>query len=108
MALRTATLTNILAKKKKAGLQQKPQRDWQEVTEDKIISKVQQEVPALLLSNKLPPLIEAKEYLRIYATILQEHLSPAVIAGKILANADEKDLCEVFAPLLAAIQFLSL
>ncbi len=107
LALQTVTLTNILAKKKKDGLKQKPPRDWQEVTEAQIVNKVTQEIPALLLSNKIPPLVEAKEYLRVYATILQEHISPAVIAGKILANAEEKDIRAVFASLLSAIQSLT-
>ncbi len=107
LALRLPTIKILLAKKKSEGERQKPKRDWQAVTEDGILNKVKSEIPALLLSNKIPPVIEAKEFLRIYATVFQEHVSPAVIAGKLLANADEKDIREIFAPLLAAIQLLA-
>ncbi len=107
LALRLPTIKILLDKKKVEGERQKPKRDWQAVTEDGILNKVKSEIPALLLSNKIPPVIEAKELLRIYATVFQEHVSPAVIAGKLLANAEEKDIREVFAPLIAATQLLA-
>lgn len=79
--------------------------DWT-ITVDGLISKVQDEIPALLSQNGIPRLVEAKEYIRLYATLLQIPTTPASFAAKVVAHAQEADIREVFAPLLAAVQFL--
>lgn len=106
LALRPATAKLLLERKRKSGLLQQPQRNW-EIGEAELIEKVKQEIPDLLHKNKIPPLMEAKEYLRFYAAVLQDHTTPAVFASKVLTHAEEQDIREVFAPLLAAIQLLS-
>jgi hypothetical protein len=80
--------------------------DWT-LTAEQLLNKVQNEIPALLVGNGIPRLIEAKEYVRLYAAVLQIATTPAVFAAKVLAHAEENDIREVFAPLLAAAQFLA-
>jgi len=75
------------------------------VTADDVLRKVTTEIPGLLVRNGIP-LQEAKDYVRLYAAVIQEHTSPPVFAQRALAHADEADLRRVFAPLFAAIEFL--
>ena len=103
LALLETTAKALLQNKKEAGMQKNPKRDWQ-IDAPALQKKVIEEIPTLLSQNKIPALIEAKEYVRFYATLLQEHSSPATFAGKVLAHAEEKDIREVFAPLLASTQ----
>ncbi|MGH9833622.1 MAG: hypothetical protein ACREBD_07215 [Blastocatellia bacterium] len=98
LALRNHTPESFLQKNRK--------RDWT-IAAEALIDKVQQEIPALLQKNGIPPLGEAKDYVRLYAAVLQMHTSPPVFAERALAHAQESDIREVFAPLLAAAQFLS-
>jgi hypothetical protein len=79
--------------------------DWT-ITADQLMNKVRDEIPALLSQNGIPRLVEAKEYIRLYAALLQTHTSPPVFAQKAVAHARDDDLREVFAPLLAAVQSL--
>lgn len=95
LALREATATALLSKSKK---------EWS-TTSDQIIRKVTERIPKLLEENGIP-LREAKDYVRLYAAVIQGHISPATFAGKTLANAGEADKQAVFAPLLAALNFL--
>lgn len=74
-------------------------------TADEVLRKVTVEIPSLLAGNGIP-LQEAKDYVRMYAAVIQEHTSPPVFAGRTLAHADEADLHRILAPLLAAIEFL--
>lgn len=74
-------------------------------TADEVLHKVTMEIPGLLGRNGIP-LQEAKDYVRLYAAVIQEHTSPPVFASRTLAHADEADLRRVFAPLLATIEFL--
>jgi len=74
-------------------------------TADEVLRKVTMEIPSLLGQNGIP-LQEAKDYVRLYAAVIQEHTSPPVFAARTLAHADEADLRRVFAPLLATIEFL--
>jgi hypothetical protein len=87
-------------------LQKNRQRNWT-IAAEALIDKVRQEIPVLLQKNGIPPLGEAKDYVRLYAAVLQMHTSPPVFAERTLAHAQESDIREVFAPLLAAAQFLS-
>lgn len=74
-------------------------------TADQVLRKVTTEIPRLLAGNGIP-LQEAKDYVRLYAAVIQEHTSPPVFAARTLAHADETDLQRVLAPLLAAIEFI--
>ena len=80
------------------------EKEWQ-VTADDVLRKVTAEIPDLLTANGIR-LQEAKDYVRLYAAVIQEHTSPPVFAQRALAHASEGDLQRVFAPLLAAIDFL--
>lgn len=94
LALQEETAASFLQKK-----------GWQTIKPEQIIGKVTDRIPALLQENDIP-LREAKDYVRLYAAVIQEHTSPAIFAGKTLANAGETDKQAVFAPLLAALNFL--
>lgn len=98
LALRASTAESFLQKNRT--------RNWT-ISADALINKVRQEIPALLQSNGIPPLGEAKDYVRFYAAVLQMHTSPPVFAERTMAHAPESEIQEVFAPLLAAAQFLS-
>lgn len=93
LALQEATAANLLRKKK-----------WQ-TTPEQIIRKVMERIPALLKENGIP-LREAKDYVRLYAAVIQEHTSPAIFASKAVANATDEDKRSILAPLLAALDFL--
>jgi len=80
-------------------------KNWDDVEPTDIIRKVTEEIPALLKQNHIP-LQEAKDYVRLYAAVMQLHTSPRVFAEKVLANAPEKDIDDVFASLQAAVDFL--
>ena len=80
------------------------EKGWQ-VTADDVLRKVTAEIPDLLTANGIR-LQEAKDYVRLYAAVIQEHTSPPVFAQKVIAHVDEGNWKSVFAPLLAAIQFL--
>jgi hypothetical protein len=100
LALRNSTAESFLQKKKKHD------RNWT-ISVDALINKIRQEIPALLKSNGIPPLGEAKDYVQFYLAVLQMPTSPPIFAEKTMAHAQESDIQEVFAPLLAAAQFLS-
>lgn len=93
LALREATAVTLLG-----------QKSWQ-TTPEQIIRKVTDRIPTLLQENGIP-LREAKDYVRLYAAVIQEHTSPATFASKVVANAADGDKQEIFAPLLAALDFL--
>ncbi|MCB0047681.1 MAG: hypothetical protein KDD92_19825 [Caldilineaceae bacterium] len=93
LALREQTASSLLRKK-----------EWS-TTPAQIIRKVTERIPALLQDNGIP-LQEAKDYVRLYAAVIQAHSSPAIFAGKVVANASQEDKQNVFAPLLAALNFL--
>lgn len=78
---------------------------WSEVEPDEIIRKVTDEIPALLANNNIP-LREAKDYVRLYAAVMQLHTSPQVFAEKVLAHASPASIDKVFASLQAAVNFL--
>jgi hypothetical protein len=74
-------------------------------TAEHLLRKVTEDIPGLLNANGIP-LHEAKDYVRLYAAVIQEHTSPPVFAERTLAHADETDLRRVLAPLLTAIEFV--
>jgi hypothetical protein len=78
---------------------------WSDVQPEEVIRKITDEIPALLTGNHIP-LREAKDYVRLYAAIMQTHTSPPIFAEKVLANALTEDINAVFASLWAAIGFL--
>lgn len=94
LALREETVISFLQKKK-----------WSAIKPEQIIAKVTDHIPALLQKNGIR-LSEAKDYVRLYATVIQMHTSPPVFAEKTLANAAEADKQTVFASLLAALDYL--
>jgi len=94
VALEKQTITKLLAKK-----------GWNRTTPEQIIRKVSTKIPDLLEANGIP-LREAKDYVRLYAALMQMHTSPAVFARKILANALPEHKEETFASLLAAFRFV--
>lgn len=93
LALQETTAAIFLAKK-----------GWT-TTPEQIIRKVTERIPTLLQENSIP-VNEAKDYVRLYAAVIQEHASPAVFAQKTLSNGRNEDKRSVFAPLLAALDFL--
>lgn len=98
LALRYSTAESFLQKNR--------DRKWT-IGAEPLIHIVRREIPALLQRNGIPQLGEAKAYTRLYAAVLQMDTSPHVFAERTLAHAQESDIQEVFAPLLAAAQFLS-
>lgn len=74
---------------------------------DKLLAKVKDEIPALLVQNGLAPFIYAKDHIRFYAALLGTPLSPVKFAEMVMQHADEDDLRSHFASLLAAVAFLS-
>lgn len=93
LSLYETTVASLLRKKK-----------WK-TTSEQVIRKVTERIPALLGDNGIP-LCEAKDYVRLYAAVIQEHTSPATFAKNILANAEVAARQEVFASLFAALSFL--
>ena len=79
--------------------------EWASVRSDEIVRKVIKEVPALLTRNQIP-LHEAKDYIRLYAAIMQLHTSPPIFADVVLGKAEPTQKAHVFGSLLAAIAFL--
>ena len=95
LALQRETVRKFLERKR-----------WQQIQPEQIIDKVTEHIPALLQENGIP-LREAKDYVRLYAAVIQEHTSPPVFASKTLGNASEVDKGVILAPLLAALGFLN-
>jgi len=75
------------------------------ITGERLIHKMTIEIPDLLKKNGIT-LAEAKDYVGLYAAVIKKHTSPPVFAKKTMANAEETQLRQVFAPLLAAIDFV--
>ena len=98
LALRYGTVESLL--------QENRNRNWN-ISVETLLNEVRREIPALLQRTGIPQLREAKDYARLYAAVLQMDTSPPVFAEKTMAHAQESDIREVFAPLLAAAQFLS-
>lgn len=74
---------------------------------ERLIIKVAQELPELLHKNGIP-LVEAKDYVRLYAAIVKAHTSPQVFAQKVLNRneIDERVLRDHFKSLFTALEFL--
>jgi hypothetical protein len=87
-------------------LQENRNRNWS-IGAETLINEVRREIPSLLQKNGIPQLREARDYARLYAAVLQMDTSPPVFAERTMAHAQEGAIQEVFAPLLAAAQFLS-
>lgn len=71
----------------------------------RLIKKITEELPALLSRNDIQ-LVEAKDYVRLYAAVIKAHTSPPVFAQKTLSHADGDKIRATFAPLLAAYTYL--
>jgi hypothetical protein len=71
----------------------------------RLVRKITRELPRLLDENGIP-LLEAKDYVRLYAAVVKSHTSPPVFAEKTMKRAEESTIREIFAPLLAAIDFI--
>lgn len=71
----------------------------------RLIRKISEEIPELMATNGIP-LVEAKDYVRLYAAVIKSHTSPPVFAEKTMAKAEERDIHRVFAPLLAALDLI--
>lgn len=93
LAVKPTTALTLIAQKK-----------WP-TTPAEVLSKVTIEIPGLLSNNGIL-LQEAKDFIRLYIAVIQDPTSPSVFAGKTLANANETDIRQVFASLLAAIEFV--
>ena len=72
---------------------------------DRLITKITEELPALLSQNGIQ-LVEAKDYVRLYAAVIKAHTSPSVFAERTLSHADGDTISRTFAPLLAAYEYL--
>jgi hypothetical protein len=88
------------------GLLDSCRRDGWTITPDKLIDKIKYELPNLLTSNGIPLQPEAKEYVKLYGAVLSLAISPNRFAAKTLAHAQKEDIREVFASLIAAIEYL--
>lgn len=77
------------------------------IAPERLIEKVTQEIPTLLDTNGIR-LIEAKDYVRLYAAVIKAHTSPSVFAQKTLSHAGDATIKATFAPLLAACEYLNL
>lgn len=101
LALMPKTVTNLLAEINKA-------KTKINIPSSKIFDKITKEIPDLLKANAngKDDLVEAKDYVRLYAAVLKLHTSPAVFAAKVMGNADEQDIREVFGALLKALKFV--
>lgn len=71
----------------------------------RLIEKVTRELPDLLQKNGIP-LVEAKDYVRLYAAVIKAHTSPPVFAQKTLHHVDDATVRKTFEPLCAALEFL--
>lgn len=102
LALMPKTVTNLLANINKA-------KTKINIPSSKIFDKITKEIPDLLKVNAdgKDDLLEAKDYVRLYAAVLKLHTSPAVFAAKVMENADVQDIREVFGALIAAFEFVS-
>jgi len=78
--------------------------DWT-ITPERLISKIQSEIPDLISSNGIK-LCEAKDYARFLASVLRSNLSPQRLADQVLNYAEEANIREVFKALFSAVQFL--
>ncbi len=76
-----------------------------QIAADQLIAKVTHELPALLDSNGIP-LVEAKDYVRLYAAVIKSHTSPPVFATKTLKHVEDVEIRNTFAALFAALDFL--
>ncbi|PDW02159.1 hypothetical protein [Candidatus Viridilinea mediisalina] len=72
---------------------------------DRLVMKITQELPELMLQNGIQ-LVEAKDYVRLYAAVIKMHTAPPVFAEKTLSHASDAKIRATFAPLLAALDFL--
>lgn len=81
------------------------QRQRLEIDPERLIKIVTKKIPALLRKNGIP-LIEAKDYVRLYAAVIKAHTSPSVFAEKTLSHATYDQIRASFAPLLAALESL--
>jgi hypothetical protein len=97
LALCEKTAENLLSKSRTKA--------WTTTTKQ-LLDKIQTEIPALLIKNGIPKPDNAKAFLPFYTAVLQLKISPAVFAGKVIAHAEENDIREVFAALLAAVALL--
>lgn len=93
LALESATAAALIASK-----------PWQASAEH-IIDKVTRQIPELLRNNGIP-LQEAKDYVRLYAAVIQAHTSPPVFAQRVLEHVTDERIRSVFAPLVAACEFV--
>jgi len=69
---------------------------------DRLAAKITRELPDLLTQNGIQ-LVEAKDYVRLYAAVIKTHTSPAVFAEKVLEHAQETTIRQHFAALYAAL-----
>jgi hypothetical protein len=97
LAFREATAGKLLESCKRS--------DWT-ITADKLVGKIRSEIPDLPRSNGIALLSEAKEYVKLYGAVLSLAVSPNFFAAKTLKHAKEEDIREVFAALIAAIEYL--
>jgi hypothetical protein len=88
------------------GLLESCRRDGWTIKPESLIAKIKKELPDLLTRNGIPLQREAKEYVKLYGAVLSLAISPNRFAAKTLAHAQEQDIREVFASLIAAIEHL--
>jgi hypothetical protein len=81
------------------------ERQRMSIGPDQLIAKITQELPDLLGKNGIQ-LVEAKDYVRLYAAVIKAHTSPPVFAEKTLSHASDAEIKARFAPLFAALESL--
>lgn len=95
----------VLALALKPGTADEFARDLGIKNGDQLIKKITQEIPDVLNHNEIK-LVEAKDYVRLYAAVIKAHTSPAVFAEKTLSHAPKEEIDKTFASLLAAVKVL--
>ncbi len=77
------------------------------IDRDRLITKITEELPAFLSQNGIQ-LVEAKDYVRLYAAVIKADTLPPVFAEKTLSHADNDHakISATFKPLLAAYAYL--
>ena len=97
LALKDYTLKKIYDKEYKDTI--KP--DSHEVIKQKVTKEIKE-----VLRNNGIIFKEAKDFIRVYTTVIRHGVSPAVFVDKIIANACDEDIKEVFDSFITAASYL--
>ncbi len=86
------------------GEDKSKKKEWT-ITKEKLLLKIQEEMPKLLKDNGIPSL-SAKQYLRLYAALVAPKKSVPGFAGTVLEHSDPSEIQTVFESFITAIGYL--